>query len=128
MSLSRTLHVGNGGSAMIWKPFNNGATIGTRGSEDGTIQLDDEHPLGARITLERDGKTAPIAITCGIYGWMLHTRFFSSEQEAVKDYESMKASLADILGIIPLADDPQADDKCKAVYEAIREFVDRFPC
>jgi hypothetical protein len=48
------------------------------GSEGGTIVLDEEHGLGARITLEKDGAIAPFTITCGIYGWMAHTRFFSN--------------------------------------------------
>jgi hypothetical protein len=37
--------------------------------------------LTARITLERDGHQ-PFAITCGSYGWMVHTSFFSGEEEA----------------------------------------------
>jgi hypothetical protein len=57
-----------------WHSFENGGTLGQAGSEEGTILRDEEHPLGARISLERDCRVAPFAITCGIYGWMLHTR------------------------------------------------------
>jgi hypothetical protein len=39
---------------MSWQPFDNGATVGQRGSEDGVTLRDEEHDLGARITLERD--------------------------------------------------------------------------
>jgi hypothetical protein len=28
----------------------------------------EEHPAGARISLERDGQDAPFTTTCGIYG------------------------------------------------------------
>ncbi len=69
-----------------WRPFNDGVTIGTEGSESGTIVRDQEHPLGARLTLERWGQTAPLAITCGVYGWMVHTRFFASEAKATLNW------------------------------------------
>ena len=62
----------------FWQPFENGGTLGQIGSEEGIIVHDEEHSLGARISLERDTIVAPFAITCGIYGWMLHTRYFSS--------------------------------------------------
>jgi len=58
-----------------WHQFEDGATLGQKGSESGVILRDEEHPQEARITLERDTRTAPFAITCGIYGCMLHTRF-----------------------------------------------------
>jgi hypothetical protein len=64
-----------------WHQFEDGATLGQKGSESGVILRDEEHPQEARITLERDTRTAPFAITCGIYGCMLHTRFFSQESE-----------------------------------------------
>ena len=64
---------------MSWQPFDDGKTIGQRGSEKGIIVGDEEHLEGARVTLEQDGEAAPYAITCGIYGWMVHTRFFGGE-------------------------------------------------
>jgi hypothetical protein len=79
-----------------WYPFQTGATLGQKGSEAGIILRDDEHPLGSRSTIERDGHT-PFAITCGIYGWMVHTRFFSLEHEANAEYDSMKCALAELL-------------------------------
>ena len=42
-------------------------------SEGGVILRELEHPDGARIALERGGAVSPFAITCGIYGWMVHT-------------------------------------------------------
>jgi hypothetical protein len=79
---------------MQWIRFNDGASIGQRGSENGVILRDDEHSLGARITLERDGAIAPFSITCGLYGWMVHTRFFSTQQEAEAEYEQMQDGLS----------------------------------
>ena len=81
----------------LWYPFDSGATLGQRGSEGGAIIRDEEHPLEARITLERDTPTAPFAITCGIYGCMMHARFFSLESEACSQYDSMRNALSAIL-------------------------------
>src|SRR3954471_2347950 len=78
---------------MGWAAFENGNTVGARGSEDGVIVVDEEHDLGARITLERDGSVAPFAITCGIYGWAFHTRFFSTRETADRDLETMKDAI-----------------------------------
>jgi hypothetical protein len=80
-----------------WYAFDNGATLGQPGSEEGTTIRDEEHPFGARITLERDGPIAPFAITCGIYGWMIHTRFFSLENEACSQYDLMRSAISQLL-------------------------------
>jgi len=110
----------------VWRPFENGATVGQRGSEDGVIVRDEEHELGARITLERDcSRGVPFAVTCGIYGWFFHTRFLGSKAEA--EFPVMMDELAAILDIIPRADDPDAHSKCVGVSEAIQGFVERFP-
>jgi hypothetical protein len=110
-----------------WYPVDDGATIGEIGSEGGVILRDDEYAGNARITLERDGATAPFAITCGIYGWMVHTRFFSTLDEAEREYAAMQEGLAAIVGIIPLEADPDADARMNDVIRAITRFVDRFP-
>jgi hypothetical protein len=111
---------------MGWTAFDNGATVGQRGSEDGVILRDDEHDVGSRITLERDGRIAPFAITCGIYGWMFHTRWFATEREAAEEYARMTEALTSILEMIPYPDDPEAGQKTPQVIEAIGRFVDRF--
>ncbi len=82
--------------AKCWLPSESGTTIGTIGSENGKIVLDEEHTEGARITLEQDGHT-PWSITCGIYGYFFHTTFASAKEEAHAKYESMKS---DIVGIL----------------------------
>jgi hypothetical protein len=76
-----------------------------RGTEGGIIILDEEHDLGARITLERfEGGGG--AITCGIYGWMVHTRFFDTEADPRAEVELMKIDLGRILWRIPQKSDP----------------------
>jgi hypothetical protein len=112
---------------MSWHTFDNGKSIGQLGSESGTIVRDEEHEGGARITLERNGHSAPFAITCGIYGWMVHTRFFGTESEAQTEFERMRTDLSRIIGEIPLAADSAVDSKSLAVSESLSEFVRRFP-
>jgi hypothetical protein len=110
----------------VWQSFDKGRTIGKSGSETGIILLDEEHVDGARITLERDGYT-PFAITCGIYDWTVHTRFFANEEDARRAYEDMKQALDSIIRSIPLKSDPDFDPKTKATTRMIREFVERYP-
>ena len=88
---------------------------------------DEEHDMGARITLERNATTAPYAITCGVYGWMVHTRFFRVEAEALAQFEEMKNSLTGILGTIPQANDAQVEAKMRRVSEALSLFVQQYP-
>jgi hypothetical protein len=114
-----------GGKLMGWSLFNDGESVGTGGAESGIIQRDEEHELGARITLERGGSIAPWSITCGIYGWMFHTRFFSAEDESNREFDLMKAGLAEILAIIPTVAE-STDEKMSAVSTAIEAFVKRF--
>jgi hypothetical protein len=97
------------------------------GSESGTVELDEEHDCGARITLERDAKTAPYAITCGIYGWMVHTRYFEDRDTAHLQYDAMKAGLAHILSLIPEEGDVDFNGKLNSANAAISGFVERFP-
>jgi len=99
----------------------------TRGTEGGTIIVDEEHDFGARITLERLGEGPPCAITCGIYGWMVHTRFFAEAAAAERDYAAMKARLAEIVEQIPLKSDPEVEKKMLDVADAMSAFVDQFP-
>jgi hypothetical protein len=107
----------------MWHSFENGTTLGQKGSENGETIRDEEHSVGARITLECKTTIAPFAITCGIYGWMFHTRFLSTEDEATSEYERMKASLAEI--IAPFSN-PDYDDR-RATEEAIEKFVEIYP-
>ncbi len=109
---------GSGG----WKPYEQGLTIGRRGSEGGEIIRDEEHSDGARISLERDTLyNVPFAITCGIYGWMVHTRFFADEPSALAAYDVMKMSIATILELIV------HESAVDTVNEAVNQFVENYP-
>lgn len=112
---------------MTWEALDQGATIGQKGSENGIILQDEQSTLGARITLEKNTQNAPFAITCGIYGWMVHTRFFSWLPEAVDQYEKMKERLSAIIAIIPPANHLGTQAEADFVSEAITEFIDQFP-
>jgi hypothetical protein len=98
---------------MSWFPMDGGKTIGTRGSEEGTIVLDEEHTAGARVTLERKGCAAPWSVTCGIYGGFLHTAFASSEVEGRAKYSAMKTGLEKIM----------AGEDNEARYAMMRRFA-----
>ncbi len=97
-----------------------------RGTEGGLIVLDDEHDLGARITFERS-EGGGGAITCGIYSWMMHTRYFTSESEAREAFEAMKTDLDAILQRIPLKSDLDLESKMSASCDEMSAFVDKYP-
>ena len=106
-----------------WYQFDDGTSLGRKGSEDGTIMRDEEHSLGARITLERDGTIAPFAITCGIYGWMMHTRFFSLETEACSQYDLMRSAMSELLEKAS----ESGDGGSSILMDGSSAFVEAFP-
>ena len=110
-----------------WYAFEDGASIGQPGTEGGEIVRDDEHPWGARITLERGAAAVPFAITCGIYGWMMHTRWLPTLDQAESEFDQMRDAISEIMEMIPLSSDPLADEKMRAVGAALDRFVLRFP-
>ncbi len=112
---------------MAWRAFDDGRTIGSSGSEQGVIVRDDEHDDGARITLERDCAIAPYAITSGIYGWMVHTCFFSRRAEAEQAYDEMQAALGRIVDALPRLGDPDARNKSYEASVAMAAFAERYP-
>lgn len=110
-----------------WYPFDDGGTIGKQGTEHGAVIRDEEHVDGARITLEQNTVHAPYAITCGIYDWMFHTRFFADEATALAALEEMKIAISHILSLMPGENDPNTEARFAQVSTAIGEFVRRFP-
>jgi hypothetical protein len=110
-----------------WREYREDATLGSAGSEDGTIVRDEEHSDGARITLERDTPRVPFAITCGVYGWVVHTRFLTTEQEAVGQFELMKKGLEQVLDAIPYKHEMGDDAKVERARNVCGDFVERFP-
>jgi len=108
---------------MPWHPYEDGQTVGEKGSEDGVIVLDDAHDDGARITIECDGSVAPWSITCGISGWTAHTRFFPKESQARSECEEMKVAISAILDAISQS----APSDSNNVVSLIEQFVEQFP-
>lgn len=100
----------------MWENIEQGATIGTIGSESGEIIVDVEHDLGARLTIEKGGSTAPFSITSGVYGCFVHTSFYSSIDEAKSDLETMKSEISEFFG----SENTKEED-----YEWINRFVDK---
>lgn len=103
-----------------WFAFDDGLSIGKTSAEGGVILRDDEHPGGARITLKRGRRY--ISVSCNLYGWMDHTRFFGTVSEAQREYVTMKSALTSVL-------DAVGNNKAKEIkiWEAISDFVRRFP-
>lgn len=79
-----------------WILYENGSTIGKKGSENGKIICDEEYLGSCRITLE-ETKSIPYSITCGVYGLMCHTAFSKTELDAKEKYECMKKELKDFI-------------------------------
>jgi hypothetical protein len=63
-------------------------------------------------------RTAPAAITCGVYGWMVHTRYFASLDSAQAGAEEMKPGLVERVHRV-LRDDFEG--------EPFKGTVERFP-
>ena len=103
-----------------WFAYDDGRSIGKVSAEGGTIFWDEEHKLGARITLKR-GKDY-VSISCHIYGRTDHTRFFGAVSDAEREYAAMRTALGNVMNVINLA-----GGKDIKVWEAISEFVRRFP-
>ncbi len=103
-----------------WHKYDEGKSINNVSTEGGMILRDEEHELGARITIKR-GKDF-LSVSGHIYGWIDHTRFFSSIHEAEREYDAMKNALGEMMNLIE-----SVDSKDIKVWEAISEFVRRFP-
>lgn len=112
---------------MRWEPFEGGKSNAEEGSEAGTIVFDEEYGQSARISLERDCKSAPFAITCGVYGWMVHTRFIADEGEAIEQYEAMKEGLSGIVDGLSVDSGREETVHVREVTETIHDFLRRFP-
>jgi hypothetical protein len=113
-----------------WISYENGGTIGLKGSEGGEIVRDEEHMAGARLTLERETlRGVPFAITCGVYGWLVHTRFFADEPTAMQEFERMRGALEAILNLLPLEGmtDAQLTEAAEAATEAVSAFMEQYP-
>jgi hypothetical protein len=93
-----------------WDNFENGRTIGTKGAEEGIIIVDLENINGARITVERDGATAPFAITFGIYGLLFHTYFKSLQTEVDDTVNWLKSKINEVFDMYELPEEQRTDE------------------
>lgn len=82
-------------------------TAGEKGSEDGEIIIDEEYRGSCRITLEKCKDR--FAITCGVYGDMVHTAF-CTEEDSNDKYESMKECLKKFIDKI-IEENTSLDDR-----------------
>jgi hypothetical protein len=103
-----------------WSAYRVGQNVGSASADGDMILRDEEHVSGARVTLKRVGSY--ISVTCNVYGWMNHTRFFDSVPEAQREYAVMKSTLGNIVENIL-----SPDQNNLKMWEAITEFVRRFP-
>lgn len=108
---------------MTWTPCEKRSTAGAIGSESDEILRDEEHEMGARITLE-EMTDPPFAITCGIHGVMMHTAFAANEMEATDAYEAMKAEIEALLDLWPAAEAEQSEKD--RFHEAISAFAAKY--
>ena len=116
----------NRNSKTNWTEYDDGFSIGTSGEIGGAIVRDEEHAAGARITLEEESGAADFALTCLVYDWMFHTRYFSEETEAENAFDEMKGELDEILAAKPSeegADEEEQED----FAEQLADFVERYP-
>jgi len=103
-----------------WYQFDNGKSIGTRGSESGTIVEDLEHQSGARVTIERDCDIAPFAITVGVYGLLFHTVFCSDIGEAKNKMDVLKRKVENVFELLQTAE----NDRDKSWYDRFNEITE----
>lgn len=103
-----------------WFAYNEGITIGAKGPEGDVILMDEAHPIGARVTIKEGAQY--VSVSCNIYNWINHTRFFSTVTEAKREFEIMKDALLQIIDLLAAKE----INKIK-VWEEISNFVRRFP-
>ena len=103
-----------------WSVFNNGKSIGTTGAAGGVVLFDEEHGKGARITYRRSDGI--ISVSVKFHGWMDHTRFFTAEHDAQREYRGMKIAINKLLDEIN-----QPEIQKIKVWEIISDFVKRYP-
>lgn len=110
-----------------WQPYQGGSTLGLSGSEGGTISWDEEYAGQLRITLEQDESRSFHAITCGVSGWMVHTRFFGSAAEAFAAFEEMRPALEELLSKLPPSEPKPSREALREGGSLLSGFIARFP-
>lgn len=108
---------------MSWIPFDNGKTIGSKGSEGGTILLEEEHSHGARICLEENCFSAPYAITLGVYGVMFHTDFHSDLKLSKSKYDLLKIKIELLINHISIDEEKRNEDWKKTFNDMLDNLI-----
>ncbi|HYI02214.1 hypothetical protein [Hyalangium sp.] len=110
-----------------WQPYQGGSTLGMQGSEGGTITWDEEYTEQVRLTMEQDESRSFYAITCGVAGWLVHTRFFGSAAEASAAFEEMRPALVELLSRLPASTPKPPREALREGGALLSGFVARFP-
>lgn len=93
----------------VWADFQDGACLGGKGTENGTVLLDKACSLGARVTLE-EGGVHPWAVTCGVGGAVfVHSMWASSREEAEAVACAVMEDIGDFLERMESDDVSQAE-------------------
>ncbi|WP_224363025.1 hypothetical protein [Hyalangium versicolor] len=109
-----------------WKPYEAGSTLGLSGSQGGTITWDEQYAGQVRLTLEQDESRSFHAITCGVSGWLLHSRFFGSAPEAFAAFEELRPALVELWAQLPKGG-PGSPTEARAGGPLLAAFLARFP-
>ncbi len=109
-----------------WQPAYDGSTLGTQGAQGGTIVRDEALAEQCRLTLEQDETRDFYAVTCGITGWFLHTRFFGVAAEASAAFEEMKPALAELASRLP-PEGARTPEAARRGGPLLAAFMGRFP-
>ena len=107
-----------------WSQFENGKSLGQKGSENGIIIFDIEQTLGARITIEADCDKIPFAITLGIYGILFHTEYLGLEKEVEEYVERKIIEINDILCLTKIDELERNADWNQEYFKLIDKIVE----
>jgi hypothetical protein len=113
-------------STTHWQPAHGGSTLGMAGSEGGVIVRDETYTEQARLTLEQDESRSFFAITCGVSGWMVHTRYFGDATEAHAAFEEMQPALVELLSRLPQGGPTGSPDARRTGGPLLAAFTSRF--
>lgn len=94
------------------------------GPHGGKLVWDQEHPLGARLTLEAEAPMAPWALSCRVAGYLEHVVYFRSPALAKAAFAELKPRLETILGLVPSG--PADREHLEALSAALVALVQDF--
>jgi len=110
-----------------WRLVEEGRTLGLGGTEGGIVVRDEEHPAGLRLTLEEDPARSFYSVTCGVVGWLVHSRFFDNEAAAHAAWDEMKPALLELVVQLPTGGAKPLEPATRAAGAKLGAFMARFP-